>query len=150
VRLFQQPIETHPFILAAKQPRLAGRRAAHRASIEVRSLAPAASAGAHVVAVVTVENVGGAVWLAVGRVGHGPVRLGVQLLDGSGRIVSKDFARAELPADVLPGRSSTIRFEFAVPRPGRYRLKFDMVAEGVTWFEQTGSPVQVRTLDVNP
>ena len=32
--------------------------------------------------------------------------------------------------------------------PGRYRLKFDLVSEGIDWFEQTGSPTTTRELVV--
>jgi hypothetical protein len=32
--------------------------------------------------------------------------------------------------------------------PGRYRLRYDMVVEGVTWFEFHGSSVAWRTLEV--
>jgi hypothetical protein len=30
------------------------------------------------------------------------------------------------------------------PPPGRYRLKFDIVSEGIDWFESGGSPVVWR------
>jgi hypothetical protein len=32
--------------------------------------------------------------------------------------------------------------------PGRYLLKFDMVSEGVDWFEACGSPTTTKTLFV--
>jgi hypothetical protein len=39
----------------------------------------------------------------------------------------------------MPGQ----RFELTVPvtleKPGTYNLSFDLVAEGVTWFENVGS-----------
>jgi hypothetical protein len=39
----------------------------------------------------------------------------------------------------------------AVPAPtapGRYRLKFDLVYEGVAWFEECGSPTTTKDLNV--
>jgi len=85
--------------------------------------------------------------VATGERGH--VRLGIQLLDGEGRVVSRDFARVDLPGDVVPGASLNVTAVFAAPaHTGRFRLKFDLVAEGVTWFEPTGSPVETRPLDV--
>jgi hypothetical protein len=34
----------------------------------------------------------------------------------------------------------------AVAKPGRYRLKFDLVSEGVDWFERCGSPTTAKKL----
>ena len=32
--------------------------------------------------------------------------------------------------------------------PGRYRLKFDLVSEGIDWFERCGSPTTTTALRV--
>jgi hypothetical protein len=32
---------------------------------------------------------------------------------------------------------------------GRYRLKFDLVSEGIDWFEQAGSPTTIRDFVVS-
>ena len=149
VRLFQQPIESHPFFLAAKYELPRDHRPQWRAAIRVDQSPAHAAPGAEIHARVTLENRGRTTWVARGDSGH--VRLGIQLLDGEGRVVSRDFARADLPADQPPGASQTVSAAFAAPaHAGRFRLKFDMVAEGVTWFEPTGSPVETRTLDVRP
>jgi hypothetical protein len=34
----------------------------------------------------------------------------------------------------------------AIETPGRYRLKFDLVNEGVDWFERCGSETTSRSL----
>ena len=34
----------------------------------------------------------------------------------------------------------------ALPEPGRYVLKFDMVSEGIEWFEKCGSPTTTESL----
>ena len=55
------------------------------------------------------------------------------------------MARAQLPADVQPNGRARFDVTFTAPGvPGRYRFKFDLVAEGVTWFE----PVGTRTVSV--
>ncbi len=96
-----------------------------------------------VTATVTVTNAGGATWPA--GAGTGQVRLGIQLLDARSRVTDRDFARVDLTADVPAGESRTIRAVFRAPvQPGDYRLKFDLVAEGVTWFGPTGTIAEVR------
>ena len=148
VRLFQQPVEEHPFIVAGKTPKARGRRKPHRAAIHIEALPGEAVAGGNVSAHLKVTNTGDAIWRARSDSG-GHVRLGIQLLDSTSRVIARDFARADLDADVPPDGSGNIRATFTAPaEAGEYRLKFDLVAEGVTWFEPTGSRVQIRQLRV--
>jgi hypothetical protein len=64
-------------------------------------------------------------------------------------MINRDFARAWLPAALPPGSSADVQIEMAAPaKPGRYALKFDMVSEGIDWFERCGSPTTVRALVV--
>ena len=45
------------------------------------------------------------------------------------------------------GARADLSIEIAAPeQPGRYTLKFDMVSEGIDWFESCGSPTTVKTL----
>jgi hypothetical protein len=68
------------------------------------------------------------------------VALGIQLLDENGRLLTRDYHRVLLPQAVAPGEAVAIAFTCPVPMDaGTYRLKFDLVAEGVTWFELAGS-----------
>jgi MoaA/NifB/PqqE/SkfB family radical SAM enzyme len=77
------------------------------------------------------------------------VRLGAQLLDDRGEMLNRDFARAWLPGDIGPGASADVPIEIPVPEArGRYTLKFDLVSEGIDWFEACGSPTTMRTLVV--
>lgn len=77
------------------------------------------------------------------------VRLGAQLCDEEGRLLDLDFARARLPGPIGPGESADIAIEIPpVERPGRYALKFDLVSEGVEWFEKCGSPTTIKPLRV--
>jgi hypothetical protein len=82
--------------------------------------------------------------------GRGVVRLGAQLTDDKGAVIDRDYARAWLPADLGPGRETEVRIEVPVPaKPGKYGLKFDLVSEGIDWFETCGSPTITRGLWVS-
>jgi hypothetical protein len=75
------------------------------------------------------------------------VRLGVQLLDRSGAMLSRDWTRHFLPQpQVRSGESVEMDLELRAPEePGRYRLRVDGVLEGVTWFADVGSkPLDLR------
>lgn len=139
VRLLQVPVEEHPFFIAAKSAERRRHRARYSATIVVDQCKASALPGDHGVATVLVTNHGSAEWRA-GHVGTGRVRLGIQLLDGEGRVVQRDFARAELPHDVPPGGSASVQAPFDAPsEAGEFFLKFDLVAEGVAWFEPSGT-----------
>jgi ubiquinone/menaquinone biosynthesis C-methylase UbiE len=149
VRLFQQPVEEHPFILASKSEEPIRRRPTFRATIEVTSLPSRVGSGDAVTADVRLTNTGTAAWRAHPGAGH--VRLGVQLLDAESRVIGRDFARCNLNRDVLPGEFQSVRATFNAPsNAGNFGLKFDLVVEGVTWFEPAGTKVAVRPLEVAP
>jgi hypothetical protein len=77
------------------------------------------------------------------------VRLGAQLCDESGTVINRDFARAWLPQPLGPGARANVPITIpALEQPGRYQLKFDLVSEGIDWFEQCGSETTTRTLVV--
>jgi hypothetical protein len=78
------------------------------------------------------------------------VRLGAQLIGADGTLINRDHARAWLPDDLPPGHSTQVTIDIPTPpQPGRYRLKFDLVSEGIDWFEAAGSPTITRGLWVN-
>jgi hypothetical protein len=78
------------------------------------------------------------------------IRLGAQLMDDQGNLINRDHARAWLPGDLGPGGSADIQIEVTAPdKPGRYALKFDLVSEGIDWFESCGSPTVTRGLWVS-
>jgi hypothetical protein len=77
------------------------------------------------------------------------VRLGAQLCSVDGTIINRDFARAWLPRALDPGDGTDIAIEITAPEePGRYALKFDLVSEGIDWFERCGSRTTMKTLVV--
>jgi hypothetical protein len=77
------------------------------------------------------------------------VRLGAQLCDAKGTLIDRDFARAWLPADVPPHGELDVPIEIPAPAAsGAYLLKFDLVSEGIDWFEACGSPPTWQPLTV--
>ena len=149
VRTLRHATEDHPIILASKKPLPDARvEALRRAHIDVEA-ARHATAGAAIPVKVWLINRGTAAWDAVGQSGTGQVRLGVQLLGVDGRLIARDHHRVNLPVNVAAGASIELLFDCPVPAvAGAYQLKFDVVAEGVTWFETAGSPVVTRRLTV--
>lgn len=88
---------------------------------------------------VTVKNTGTATWLATnGSEIFGVVFLAAVLFKND-ELVSINHFRHHLKADVAPGERLVAQVAVPVPEGGDYRLRFDMVAEGVTWFELLGS-----------
>lgn len=77
------------------------------------------------------------------------VRLGAQLVGADGTLINRDHARAWLPGDIPAGGAADVAIEVALPStPGRYALKFDLVSEGIDWFEKAGSPTTTRDVVV--
>jgi hypothetical protein len=77
------------------------------------------------------------------------VRLGAQLCGEDGALLDRDFERAWLPDHLAPGATVEIPVTVTAPgTPGRYKLKFDLVSEGIDWFEQNGSETTVKDLIV--
>ena len=96
-----------------------------------------------------VKNLSTRPFRAQATYGRRLVRLGAQLLDQQGQMLNRDYARAWLPGDIPPGGSAEVRIEVAAPEtPGRYALRFDLVSEGIDWFEACGSKTTTETLVV--
>ena len=77
------------------------------------------------------------------------VRLGAQLCNARGEVLDRDHARAWLPQTLAPQGTLDVPIEIAVPEtPGHYALKFDLVSEGIDWFEACGSETTSRRLVV--
>jgi hypothetical protein len=89
-----------------------------------------------------VKNVGGALWFKNTFSGRRIVRLGAQLFDQDKNLVELNYARAFLNREMAKGEKDIIRLELpSLSSSGEYWLKFDMVSEGIDWFESGGSPV---------
>ena len=96
-----------------------------------------------------VENISARPFPAKATYGRRLVRLGAQLCDENGTLLERDYARAWLPKTLKPGASVEVPIEIVAPAtPGNYVLKFDLVSEGIDWFENNGSPTTVKPLVV--
>lgn len=97
---------------------------------------------------VTVANVGTTRWAFAGA---SPVTLSYHWHDAAGNTVVWDGLRTPLAADVAAGASATIQAKVAAPTAnGSYRLTFDLVREGVSWFEGLGSTTVTAIAAVAP
>jgi SAM-dependent methyltransferase len=112
------------------------------ARISIRGPAPRGGKAAQKVPLaVHVENAGDTTWLSTVSQTGGYVCLGGHLLDGEGRLVRLGYFSHPLPRDLRPGESADVDAAFDLPdRPGRFILRLDLVAAGITWFSQRGSP----------
>ena len=94
-----------------------------------------------------IENTGMVGWSALGEAGteRGAIQLGAHLFKDSEEIVW-DYGRALLSRDILPDETAMVEIHLRAPiTPGIYVIEFDLVAEGLTWFEDAGS----RTIPAN-
>ena len=122
-----------------------------RARIDVRTLVPGvplvARAGRPLHVRTRVHNLSTRPFPAQATYGRRLVRLGAQLYAEDGSMLNRDFARAWLPATLGPGTRANVNIEIPAPeQPGRYALKFDLVSEGIDWFERCGSPTTTKSL----
>jgi len=124
-----------------------------RALITVRAAIPGlplvARAGRSLTVRTLVRNVSTRPFRARATYGRRLVRLGAQLASADGRLINRDQARAWLPADLEPGHEAEVPIDVAAPATrGRYVLRFDLVSEGIDWFERCGSGVAAKRLVV--
>jgi SAM-dependent methyltransferase len=96
----------------------------------------------------TVLNVGTATWLP-GSTPIGGVNLGAHLRSHDGRPLNVDFGRVVLEHSTVPGEARTVEFALDAPSPGDYLLEFDLVSEGVAWFEMNGSATATVRITVH-
>jgi hypothetical protein len=101
---------------------------------------------------VTLKNLTETRWLAGERSDGGWTRLGAHLYrDGEPPVVIDfDWLRTELPHDI--GMDETVTLPVTLPpidEPGHYRVVFDLVIEGQTWFAERGSVPLALTLYVD-
>jgi Radical SAM superfamily/Iron-sulfur cluster-binding domain len=124
-----------------------------RAQIEVKGPFPGLPAlgrpGRSIMLKTMVRNLSTRPFPARASYGRRLVRLGAQLCDQDGRLLNRDYERAWLPETLSPGATAQIPMTITAPdKPGRYQLKFDLVSEGIDWFEACGSPTTMKTLVV--
>lgn len=98
---------------------------------------------------VTVRNEGPIVWPALGAE---VVLLSYHWHDATDdRMLVRDGVRTPLPEAIRPGRELTVRARVLAPaRPGRYRLRWDMVHEDVLWFSMHAPTRDALDVEVVP
>ena len=124
-----------------------------RARIEVRGRIPGlpliARAGRPVTVRTTVRNLSTRPFPAAASYGRRLVRVGAQLCSRDGSVVNRDYERAWLPETLSPHASVSVPMTLTAPsEKGRYNLKFDLVSEGIDWFEACGSETTMKPLVV--
>ncbi|HEY0319361.1 MAG TPA: class I SAM-dependent methyltransferase [Pyrinomonadaceae bacterium] len=113
-----------------------------QAKLEVNLASTKVAEGTPFLAQIKVTNSGSTIWLPISAP-KGPVQLGVHLLAPDGTLVNLDYSRHRLMQGegrpIQPGE--ILQLETTVPSPakGRHILAFDLVSEGITWFEMSGS-----------
>ena len=124
-----------------------------RAEIDVRGALPGlpliARPGRQLALKARVRNASTRPFPAHASYGRRLVRLGAQLCARDGSLINRDFERAWLPSTLQPGATADVPMTLTAPeKPGRYALKFDLVSEGIDWFEACGSPTTMKKLVV--
>jgi hypothetical protein len=124
-----------------------------RAQIDVRTLLPGVPLlgrpGRPVRVRARVRNLSTRAIPAQATYGRRLVRLGAQLCAPDGTLLDLNHARAWLPRNIAPNDTAEVTIEVPAPaQPGRYLLRFDLVSEGIDWYERGGSPVTIKPLYV--
>jgi hypothetical protein len=122
-----------------------------RARIDVRTLVPGLAllgrTGAPLGVRTRIHNLSERAFPATASYGRRLVRLGAQLCTADGSLINRDFARAWLPGNLAGGQSADVSVLLpGVEERGRYTVKFDLVSEGIDWFERCGSATTLKAL----
>jgi hypothetical protein len=97
---------------------------------------------------VTLRNTGTIEWP---RAGDRPTHLAYhwEPLEGTATLTEFEGVRTELPSDVGPGDILRVVASVrAPPYEGSYRLRWDLVQEGITWFSERGVPMPEQQIEV--
>jgi ubiquinone/menaquinone biosynthesis C-methylase UbiE/glycosyltransferase involved in cell wall biosynthesis len=121
-----------------------------RAKIVIKECPSRVNRGARMKVVALCENVGQSIWLSKPRTFGGYVTFGVKLLTPDGRVLEDSRGRQPLSRDVPPNGRIEVVSELSLEglAPGWYRLLFDMVNELVCWFQNVGSEVVERWVEI--
>ncbi len=68
--------------------------------------------------------------------GANPVYISYHLCDENGKIIKWDNSRSLILLDIYPGKNLVQKVKIDMPdQQGKYKLKFDMVTEGIRWWD---------------
>jgi ubiquinone/menaquinone biosynthesis C-methylase UbiE len=147
LRELQPIIEQHPVVTAHRGPFVKPTLTLDAAVIELVNPPSQVPAGRPVLLRVRLRNAGTTRWETSPTAGQ--VRVGVQLLSADHHVINRDYSRHELPAPLDPGARCELVLRVAAPSSmGTSELKVDLVREGVTWFELTGSVPATHRIEV--
>ena len=145
LRELQPVIAQHPVITAHCSPFIKPTLAVDAAALEFVTRLEEIRAGETIRMLLRVANAGTTMWNASDGQ---EIRLGAQLLSANGEMIERNYSRHSLPP-LLPGGRCEVAMDFAAPsEPGPYSIRFDVVREGVHWFEGSGSQPATLNLKV--
>lgn len=97
---------------------------------------------------VTAKNTGKGPWIFENQQDLGVVKLGVHLFDAENDMIDFDYYRLPITSIVEAGDSYQFEASIPMPKPGEYLIEFDLVAEGVSWFQRCGMETTTAKLTV--
>jgi SAM-dependent methyltransferase len=149
VRTLFGAMRDHPVVVASKRALAPEDRSDWAARITIHELPQQVARGGPIRGRIRVQNLGRWSWRSTSPQGFGHVAVGVQLLNEGGGLIDRDFRRVSLTNDIYPDDSRSLDIDCPAPlTAGNYRLKIDMVTEGLVWFEDVGSIPATRSLTV--
>ena len=149
VRTLFGAMRDHPVVVASKRSLAPEDRKDWAARITMHTLSQQVVRGGTIRGQISVQNVGRWSWRPKSPHGLGHVAVGIQLLDEGGELINRDFRRVSLTENIYVDDARTLDIECPAPlTPGNYRLKVDVVAEGLVWFEDVGSTPATGSITV--
>lgn len=150
IRMLKGQVEANPTIAAYKTIPLDSRyQESYNADIQITNLPQTAHPGFHPSITVVIRNQGNVAWPNVPSGSTNFVQLGIQLLDSEKRLIDRDFIRKPLKYALNPGGEEEINLSLPLPdKDGIYYLLFDMVNEGISWFELLGSNPAIARVEI--
>ena len=113
-------------------------KAGFRANISFENPPTTVKAGSDLFVTVHLKNISSELWPSAG--GKAPIFLAYHWLDRAGHNIIWDGIRTGPPYDLKPNKEAAIKVRVKAPgQPGDFVLVFDVVQEGITWFEKQGS-----------
>jgi hypothetical protein len=138
-------VETHPIMTAHCSPWVRPAQVVDKVTIELVDAPARARAASTVLVQIRLTNAGSTTW----NEASGEIRLGVQLANAENHVIDRDYVRHPLPEFVRPGQQCEVDVPISLPHAsGPCRLKFDLVREGVHWFEREGSEPRIHDLQL--
>ena len=98
---------------------------------------------------VTLENSGIAKWLHQNAANIGVVNIVGHLYDHDDKMIQHAYYMRAIEQELPAGESLDTVIKLRFDSPGQYKLRFDLLAEQVVWFEHVGCPPLEISVEVN-